>query len=70
MTEINNSWIHMTSILLLLFTSPAFAQTQTQKFHEYCASAEELERTYHEPAPQYADGNGDRKANDYLMQRI
>jgi hypothetical protein len=55
----------MTQVIVWLLTSSAFAQD-----HIFCASAGDLKNKYHEQPPQYADGNGDGKADDYLMQRI
>lgn len=46
------------------------ARAQEQSFHEFCASAADLQRIHHERAPNYADGNGDGVAEDYLMKRI
>ena len=45
-------------------TTPAFAQAHV---YRNCASAADLKNKFHEPVPKYADGNGDGKADDYLM---
>ena len=45
----------------------AFAQAHV---YRWCASADDLKNKFNEPAPPYADGNGDGKADDYLMKQI
>jgi hypothetical protein len=54
-------------LTLVAMVGPAVAQTHQ---YRYCASADDLKNKYHEPAPTYADGNGDGKADDYLMVRV
>lgn len=56
--------------MALLVVAALARSANAAPIHEFCASADDLKNRYHEPAPQYADGNGDKKADDYLMQRI
>jgi len=55
--------------VIVVFSLAPSALGQTHEYR-WCAPSDDLKNKYHEPAPEYADGNGDGTADDYLMKRV